>query len=191
VTHGDLVHAMPAPRQQQNRDVRASDQQEQRGSREERRQNRDVRCASLLVDEQAQPNTEGARKSVRTAPGELLEQRLQLRLGDGHRRSRPHAHQHRHGRAVVAVHRQRQEEIAPLRILRRDDTDHRERLAIELQGLADGVGLAGEATLPEPVPQHRDAPRVWADWCIRFGEHATDDRLHAKQRERITRVTVR
>ena len=74
-----------APRQQQNRDVRASDQEEQRGSREERGENRDVRCASLLVDEQAQPNTEVARKSDLTAPGELLEQRLQLRLGDGNR----------------------------------------------------------------------------------------------------------
>jgi hypothetical protein len=79
--YGDLVHAMPAPRQQQNRDVRASDQQEQRSSREERRQYRDVRGTSLLVDEQAQPNTEVARKRVLTASGELLEQRLQFRFG--------------------------------------------------------------------------------------------------------------
>ena len=53
------------------------------------------------------------------------------------------------------------------------------------------LGLAGEATLPEPVRQHRDALRVAADWCVRFGEHATDDRLHAKHRERITRVELR
>ncbi len=67
---------------------------------------------------------------------------------------------------------------------RRQDADDREGLALQRDRLADRVGRAAEALLPEVVADHRHGPVRAATACVvRLRERAADERLDAEDVE--------
>src|SRR3984893_1014473 len=80
MTHGNLAHTLPSPRQHEDGDVRASDEQEEPCCRKKQSEDRDVCGSPFLVYEAAQPDAEVTWPGVRAARCETLIQLLQFRF---------------------------------------------------------------------------------------------------------------
>src|ERR1700680_1835548 len=67
MTHGNLLHTLPSPRQQEDGDVRASDEQEEPCRGKKQSEDRDLCGSPFLVYEAAQPDAEVTWPRVRAA----------------------------------------------------------------------------------------------------------------------------
>ena len=111
------------------------------------------------------------RRHARLEPGDA-EERVALARGFGRQRERP-------DQIDLVAGREDRVEVER----RRQDADDPDRVVVQRQRLADDVGAAAEAALPEGMAQDRDRRRVEA--ALVGGEVAAERQGDAKQLEEI------
>jgi hypothetical protein len=95
------------------------------------------------------------------------------------------------GKTRIEFQMNRDDNIAQIVVeARRDDADYGIRLAVEIDCLADHIGLTSVTALPETVRQNHDAPGLFAGRSVRCGKYSTQQGRNAQESKSVCRIVA-